>query len=85
MSEAHIGRLQRKLAQRDRRIAGLQRYIAELEHALSVKDIEMKRLPRDVTRAVQEALCNVRMIPVLGLGGGTRIVEVRTAEQEKQT
>jgi predicted RNase H-like nuclease (RuvC/YqgF family) len=85
MSEAHIGRLQRKLAQRDRRIAGLQRYIAELEHALSGKDIEMKRLPRDVTRAVQEALCNVRMIPVLGLGGGTRIVEVRTAEQEKQT
>jgi hypothetical protein len=85
MNEARIGRLQRKLAQRDRRIVGLQRYIADLEHQLSVMNLEVKRLPRDVTRAVQEALCNVRMIPVLGLSGGTRIVEVRTVEQEKQT
>jgi hypothetical protein len=84
MSEVRMGRLQRKLAQRDRRIAGLQRYIAELEHALSMKDIEMKRLPRDVTRAVQQALCNVRMVPVHGLGGNTRIVEVRGIDPEER-
>jgi predicted RNase H-like nuclease (RuvC/YqgF family) len=82
VSEARIGRLQRKLAQRDRRIAGMQRRIADLEHSLATKDMEVKRLPIDVTRAVQEALCNVRMIPVLGLGGGTKIVEVRTVAQE---
>jgi hypothetical protein len=61
VSEARIGRLQRKLAQRDRRIAGMQRRIADLEHSLATKDMEVKRLPIDVTRAVQEALCNVRM------------------------
>jgi hypothetical protein len=84
MNEARIGRLQRKLDQRNRRIAGMQRYITDLEHQLAMKDLEVKRLPRDVTRAVQEALCNVRMIPVLGLGSGQRIVEVRVSEQEKQ-
>lgn len=70
-------RQRRRVAARDKKIAGLKRRIADLEHALAVKDIEVKRLPRDVTRAVQEALCNVRMIPVLGVGGDTRIVEVR--------
>ena len=84
MSEARIGRLQRKLAQRDRRIAGLQRYIADLEHQLSMKDLEVKRLPRDVTRAVQEALCNVRMIPVHGISGGTRIVETRAIDPQEK-
>jgi hypothetical protein len=77
-------RLARKIAQRDARITGMQRRIAELEHALAVKDIEVKRLPRDVTRAVQEALCNVRMIPVLDIGKTARILEVRTTEAIKQ-
>jgi len=75
-------RLARKLEQRGRRIAGLQRRIADLEHSIAVKDVEIRRLPRDVTRAVQDALCNVRMIPVLGLGGGTRILEVRAVDPE---
>ena len=78
-SEPQIGRLRRKLAKRDEKIAGMKRRIADLEHALAVKDIEVKRLPRDVTRAVQEALCNVRMIPVLGVGTDARIVEVKSS------
>jgi hypothetical protein len=77
------GRLRRKLEQRDRRIAGLLRRIDELQSALITKDFEVKRMPTDVVRAVQQALCNVRMIPVLGLGSGDRIVEVTTTKKEK--
>ena len=78
--ERGVRRLRAKLAKRDARIAGLERRIAALEHALAVKDVEVKRLPRDVTRAVQEALCNVRMIPVLGIGKGARILEVKSSD-----
>ena len=77
--ERQVRRLRRKLEKRDEKIAGMKRRIQELEHALAVKDIEVKRLPRDVTRAVQEALCNVRMIPVLGLGASARILEVKSS------
>lgn len=73
-------RLLKRIAQRDRRIAGMARRIADLEHALAVEDVEIKRLPRDVTRAVQEAMCNVRMIPVLGIGSNDKIIEVRDAK-----
>lgn len=78
--ERHVRRLRRKLEKRDEKIAGLKRRIADLEHALAVKDVEVKRLPRDVTRAVQEALCNVRMIPVLGIGKDARILEVKSSD-----
>jgi hypothetical protein len=44
--------------------------------------VEIKRLPRDVTRAVQEALCNVRMIPVLGIRSNDKIIEVRDAPKD---
>jgi hypothetical protein len=83
MSDTRIGRLQRKLDQRNRRIAGMQRYIADLEHQLATKDLQVRRLPVEVTRAVQEALCNVRMIPVLGVGGSTRIVETRAIDPKE--
>lgn len=71
-----IGRLRRKLAQRDQRIDGLKRRIAGLEHELAVAEIAVRRVPIEVTRAVQEALCNVRMIPVLGVGGSDRIIKI---------
>ncbi len=78
--DRRVRRLLRKLEKRDEKIAGMKRRIQELEHALAVKDIEVKRLPRDVTRAVQEALCNVRMIPVLGIGKSARILEVKSSD-----
>ena len=80
--DRRVRRLLRRLEQRDRRISGMARRIAELEHALAVKDVEIKRLPRDVTRAVQEALCNVRMIPVLGIRSNDKIIEVRDAPKD---
>ena len=83
MTEVQSLRLKRKLEQRDRRIKALQERISELQYMLVTKDMEIKRLPRDVTRAVQEALCNVRMIPILGIGGDKKIVEIKVTEQEK--
>lgn len=75
-----ITRLRRKIKKRDARIAGLQRHISILESALATKDLEANRLPRDIVRAVQEALCNVRMIPVLGVGSKAKIVEIQSRD-----
>lgn len=79
MSDKTVGRLRRKLEQRDRRIAGLERELAATRSALALHATRLERLPIDVERAVQHALCNVRMIPVLGIGSRDRIVEVRSA------
>lgn len=75
-----FARLRRKLAQRDKRIAGMQSRIATLESRLATKDVEAQRATRDVTKAVQDALCNVRLIPILGMRG-SRIVEVQTKQE----
>lgn len=77
--DIRVTRLLRKLEKRDERIAGLMRRVALLESALATKDLESKRLPREITRAVQEALCNVRMIPVFGVGREAKIVEVKSS------
>lgn len=72
-------RLIRRLERRDKRIAGLERKIQQLENALAWRTIDLESLSRNVRREVQDALCNVRMIPVFG---GTRdrvIAEVKTS------
>jgi hypothetical protein len=72
-----VQRLVRRLDQRDRKIAGLERKIARLEQALAWRTLDLESLSNNVRREVQDALCNVRMIPV---GGGiktSRIMEVR--------
>lgn len=79
-TDIKIRRLLRKIEKRDKRNAGLLNRISQLESALATKDVEIKRLPREVARAVQEALCNVRMIPVLGVGKNARIIEVKSSE-----
>jgi len=80
-----VARLQAKLARRDRKIAGLERKLKLLQQALGMQSMLMQRLPVDVERAVQRALCNVRMIPVLGIGGSDKIVEVRASKPESHT
>jgi hypothetical protein len=79
-----IARLRRKIEGRDKRIAGLQRRIADLEHALATQTLRNDRLPGEVTKAVQRALCNVRLIPMLGIGGHDRIAEIRLSDAEKE-
>ena len=68
-------RLRRKLKQRDQRIAGLNRRIEQLEQALASRVLDAKQMPREITKAVQDALCNVRMIPVFG--GRVSRIDVR--------
>lgn len=79
----NINRLRKKLNKRDSRIAHLEKTISQLEHALATKELEFRELPRQITRAVQDALCNVRMIPVLGIGGSDKIVEVNSTDRKK--
>ena len=79
--ERGVRRLRAKVAQRDRRIAGLERRLAETNALLVSQMFEVKRIPLEVERAVQRALCNVRMIPVLGLRGNDKIVEIRNADK----
>lgn len=78
--DRRVRRLQSKLDKRDRKIAGLQRRVRELELKLARQYVERDTSMRDVRRAVQEALCNVRMIPVLGIGKNARIVEVKSSD-----
>lgn len=83
--DPRVGRLLRKIEKRDQRIAGLERRVATLEHSLALRSsdavvVDSATLRRDLKKAVQDALCNVRLIPVLGVGKGERIVEVRSTE-----
>lgn len=77
-------RLVRRLERRDKRIAGLERKIQTLEEALSWRSIDLESLSRNVRREVQDALCNVRMIPVHGLSSKNQIVEVKTTPEESK-
>jgi len=72
-----VMRLLRKIDSRDRKIAGLRRRVEQLETAIANHEINVRRMP---IRAVQEALCNVRMIPVLGVGSSARIVEIKASD-----
>ena len=75
-----VRRLRAKLEQRDRRIVSLTRRIAALEAALASKALSATHMRWEVTRAVQDALCNVRMIPVYGVGKMEKIVEVKATD-----
>ena len=71
--EVEMKRLQRKLRKKEIKIAAMERYITKLESEVAKRAID---LPKSIEEAVQRGLCNVRMIPVLGLGE-SKIVEVR--------
>lgn len=58
------GRLLRRIERRDKRIAGLERKVQQLESALATRTLDLGSLSRNIRREVQDALCNVRMIPV---------------------
>lgn len=71
----------KRLARRDRKIAGLKRKVERLEHALAWRTVDLESLTHNLRREVQDALCNVRMIPVGGPSNANRIVEVRNIPQ----
>lgn len=78
-----ISRLRRKLDRKEQKIQGLVRRVQELEHQLAVKETSIRRLPVEIERAVQRALCNVRMIPILGIGSDDKILEITTKKSEE--
>ena len=78
--DCRVMRLRRKLERRDLKIAGLKKRVADLETMLATREIAARGLPLDVARAVQAALCNIRMIPVHGVGRSDRIVEVKASD-----
>lgn len=74
-SEKIIGRLRRKLEDRNNKIAGLRNRIRELENQLAYRPLGDERFLEDLRRSIQYSLTNMRMIPVLGLSDSS-IVEV---------
>ena len=76
--EKSLKKIMKKLNSRDRKIAGLQRKVRLLESELAMRTID---LPKNIRRSVEEALCNVRMVPVLGILHDRRIVNL-TVEAE---
>lgn len=75
-------RLRRKIERRNARIAGMERRISRLESSLALRSgdavvVDFNAIRREITRAVTDALCNVRMIPVMDIGGHRKIVEVK--------
>ena len=90
MTDLALQRLQKKLAKRDRRIEGMQRYIRHLEGLLrpaikSRLEILSPEVQRQLTYVVQRAIANVRMIPVMGIHSNDRVVrvEVENAKGER--
>lgn len=76
MTETKIARMQRRIDKRDKVIAAQRKYIQALESELA----SAVTMPDKVHDAVQRALCNVRMIPVLGLGKEDKIISAEAAK-----
>jgi hypothetical protein len=70
--------MERRIARKDARIAALEKRIAVLERELCCRTLDLGTLAYRVEGAVQRALCNVRMIPVLGTK--TTKIEIVTNE-----
>ena len=73
-----VNRLKRRIARRDEKIAGLESKIKKLEEALAWRTLDLETLSRNLQHEVQQALCNVRMIPVFGGRRDRVIAEVKT-------
>jgi hypothetical protein len=80
--EAKRQRLLRRIERRDKKIKGMEDRIRMLERALVGRTLDLENLSRNIGREVQNALCNVRMIPVNGLPRMDRIVDVRIFSPE---
>lgn len=78
-------RAQNKIAKRDKKIAGMARRIRDLERRLASRSVTVT--PNELAGAVsgmvegsiKRAMANMRLVPVLGIGGGDKVVEVREA------
>lgn len=79
-----IERLKRKIERRDNKITGLERELKKTQQALGSLATTLNRMPLEVEHAVTHALCNVRLIPVLGKARDAKILEVRNFNEPKE-
>jgi len=76
-----IGRMQKKIDSRNRKIEGMARKIDTLEATLAWRNIDLESISRNLKQEVENALCNVRMIPVGGMSKTSKILEIRTVDE----
>lgn len=74
-------RLLRRIARRDKRIAGLERKVQMLKDQYVGNRIDVDQLSRNFRREIQDVLCNVRMVPVFGRGSQARIIVEDVSEK----
>lgn len=77
-------RLLHKIEEKNRKIKGLVSRMQRLENALATRTMDLESLSRNIGREVQDALCNVRMIPVRGIPKMDRIMDIRLFSPETQ-
>lgn len=75
-TEVLVARQKRKVDRLQNRIVGLEARIRELERALASDALSVSTHRREIERAVTNAMCNVRMIPITGSDNYARILEV---------
>ena len=77
-------REQRKAEERLKKIRGLEKRVQQLESLLANRLLDKEKLQCDIERAVQRALSNVRMIPVLPFEDSYFKSEVQTYKESLQ-
>jgi CII-binding regulator of phage lambda lysogenization HflD len=82
--ERKIARLKRKLEKRDQKIRGMEREIVSLQSKLAQSAYLQDKMPREIEKLVQRALSNMRLIPALGIGSSTKILEVRALDKDNK-
>jgi uncharacterized protein YlxW (UPF0749 family) len=78
--EAEYKRLQRKLEKQKRKNAALEKRVRQLESKVADTTIN---LTRSIEKSFEHVLCNVRMVPVLGIGASSKIVEFNVTDAPK--
>lgn len=84
MSDLNTSRLLRRIEKKNKKIEGLDRRVKMLERELANRTLDLGSLSRNIRREVQDALCNVRMIPVYGGMRDKLIVDIRSEGDERK-
>ncbi|MEY4719607.1 MAG: hypothetical protein RL563_2225 [Pseudomonadota bacterium] len=78
--ELEYKRLLRRLEKQKRKNAALEERIRKLERVAADRTINLTRTIED---SFKHCLANVRMIPVLGIGSNSKILEINVSDKSK--
>jgi chromosome segregation ATPase len=79
--EHEYKRLHRRYEKQKRKNAALEKRVRQLESKVADTTIN---LTRSIEKSFERVLCNVRMVPVLGISGGSKIVEFNVTDAPKK-